>query len=191
MKVNVSYIDQEINKQWLVPYNPYMSHQFNCHMNVELCMSVKAIRYVLKYVHWRCDKNVFALQNSENQSRDEISEFKTARYVGANDPVWRILEFPMHNRYPPVVHLAVYLENYQHVYYTVYQSIIRAMAEPPKTTLTEFFIFKTKLFYFHVPMFYIWNVIGKKGLKRGTETDNVDVKQTDVIDRVYTINPKQ
>ncbi|KAL8586648.1 hypothetical protein ACOMHN_040156 [Nucella lapillus] len=37
-----------ITNQWVVPYNPYLLHQFNCHINVEICSSIKSIKYVLK-----------------------------------------------------------------------------------------------------------------------------------------------
>jgi hypothetical protein len=35
----------------VVPYNPYLSLLFNCHINVEVCTSVAAIKYLHKYVY--------------------------------------------------------------------------------------------------------------------------------------------
>lgn len=40
------------------------------------------------------------------------------RYISSNEAVWRILDFPIHERYPPVVHLSIHLENGQCVYFT-------------------------------------------------------------------------
>jgi hypothetical protein len=34
-----------------VPYNPYLSLLFNCHINVEVCTSITAIKYLYKYVY--------------------------------------------------------------------------------------------------------------------------------------------
>ncbi len=35
----------------MVPYNPYLSLLFNCHINVEVCTSVAAVKYLYKYVY--------------------------------------------------------------------------------------------------------------------------------------------
>jgi hypothetical protein len=35
----------------VVPYNPYLSLFFNCHINVEVCTSIAAVKYFYKYVY--------------------------------------------------------------------------------------------------------------------------------------------
>ena len=35
----------------VVPYNPYLSAKYNCHINVEICTSVQAIKYIHKYIY--------------------------------------------------------------------------------------------------------------------------------------------
>ena len=108
----------------------------NCHCNVELCMSIKSIKYVLKYVHKGCNQAMFALQSSQV---DEISDYQNARYVSSNEATWRILEFPIHKRDPPVQQLAVPLENSQRVYFTEDTALDRASGDRPKTMLIKFF----------------------------------------------------
>ena len=71
---------------------------------------------------------------------DEIADYQNARYVSSNEAAWRILEFPIHERDPPVQQLAVHLENGQHVYFTEDTAMDRAAGDPPNTTLTEFFV---------------------------------------------------
>ncbi len=39
------------DNRWVVPYNPYLSLFFNCHINVEVCSSVAAVKYLYKYVY--------------------------------------------------------------------------------------------------------------------------------------------
>ena len=70
---------------------------------------------------------------------DKISDFQNTRYVSSNEAVWRILEFSIHERDPPVQQLAVHLENGQRVYFTEDKASDHASRNPPKTTLTEFF----------------------------------------------------
>ena len=40
-----------MSNQWLVPYNPYLLLKYNCHLNVEICSSVKSAQYIYKYVN--------------------------------------------------------------------------------------------------------------------------------------------
>ena len=71
MRIGGSRVDQQIDNRWIVPYNKLLLRSMNCHCNVELCMSIKSIKYVLKYVHKGCDQAMFALRSSQV---DEISE---------------------------------------------------------------------------------------------------------------------
>ena len=36
---------------WVVPYNPALSRKFQCHINVEICSTIKAVRYLYKYIY--------------------------------------------------------------------------------------------------------------------------------------------
>ena len=129
-------MDQEIDNRRIVPYNKLLLWFMNCSCNVELCMSIKSIKYVLKYVHKGYDQAMFALRSSQV---DEISDYQNARYVSSNEAAWRILEFLIHERDPPVQQLAVHRENGQRVYFTEDNALDRASGSPPKITLTEFF----------------------------------------------------
>ena len=35
-----------LNNQWVVPYNPYLVSKFDCDINVEICSTVKAVKYI-------------------------------------------------------------------------------------------------------------------------------------------------
>ena len=45
---------------------------------------------------------VFGLQ--ESNKNDEVTNFQMARYISSNEAVWRLLKFPLHERYPAVIH---------------------------------------------------------------------------------------
>ena len=188
-------MDQQIDNRWIVPYNKLLLRSMNCHCNVELCMSIKSIKYVLKYVHKGCDQAMFSLQSSQV---DEISDYQNARYVSSNEAAWRILEFPIHERDPPVQQFAVHLENGQRVYFTEDTAQDRASGDPPKTTLTEFFVlcrrddFAKTLLYMDVPKYYTWNNKSWRRRKQGKEVAGFPgVKEAHVLGRVYTVNPRQ
>ena len=188
-------MDQEIDNRWIVPYNKLLLQSMNCHCNVELCMSIKSIKYVLKYVHKGCDQAMFTLLSSQV---DEISDYQNARYVSSNEAAWRILKFPIHERDPLVQQLAAHLENGQRVYFTEDNALDRASGNPPKTTLTEFFAlccvdsFAKTLLYADVPKYYIWNSKSWCRWKQGTDVAGfAGIKEAHVLGRVYTIHPHQ
>ena len=106
-----------------------------------------------------------------------------------------ILEFPIHERAPPVQQPAVHLENGQHVYFTEDTARDQASRDPPKTTLTEFFKlddFARILYYVDVPRYYTWNKKSWSRRKLGIDVDGFPgVKEARVLGRVYTISPRQ
>ncbi|GFV76526.1 ATP-dependent DNA helicase [Trichonephila clavipes] len=43
--------DNVVDKKWIVPYNPYLTKKYHAHINVEICSSLKSIKYIFKYVY--------------------------------------------------------------------------------------------------------------------------------------------
>ncbi|KAG3056940.1 hypothetical protein PI125_g25478 [Phytophthora idaei] len=56
--INGKEYDNETINQWVVPYNPYISQKYNCHINVEVCTAIAAVKYLYKYVYKGSDKAV-------------------------------------------------------------------------------------------------------------------------------------
>ena len=40
----------KLDNRWVVPYNPYLLLKYNAHINVEICITVSAVKYLYKYV---------------------------------------------------------------------------------------------------------------------------------------------
>ena len=38
------------DNRWVVPYNPLLTYRLWCHINVEICSSLKALKYIFKYI---------------------------------------------------------------------------------------------------------------------------------------------
>ncbi|CAM4795143.1 unnamed protein product, partial [Rotaria magnacalcarata] len=138
------------------------------------------------------DQTVFGL-GRDGAPVDEISNYQLGRYISSNEAAWRILDFPIHERYPTVVHL----ENGQHIYFTE-DNVHEKVNEPPRTTLTAFFLlcqkddFAKTLLYCDVPKYYTWNA-SEKVFKRRVQGTAVlgypDVREGDALSRVYTVHP--
>lgn len=41
----------KLDNRWVVAYNPALLLRYNCHMNVEVCTSIRSIKYLHKYVY--------------------------------------------------------------------------------------------------------------------------------------------
>ncbi|GFW94250.1 ATP-dependent DNA helicase [Trichonephila clavipes] len=189
---------EDVDNSWVVPYSPLLCRIFKAHINVEYCNSVKSIKCICKYVTKGSDTAMFAVANEMLNRLDEVTTYQQGRYISSSEAVWRLLNFPIHQRYPTVVHLAVHLEGGQRVYYEPGQPTAHLTDTPRKTTLTAFFDFcKTDplaktLLYSEVPRHFCWDAsqkvwqIRKKGVPLadfpGYVTDNA-------LGRVYTVHP--
>lgn len=187
--------DVEIDNRWIVPYSPLLSKIYKAHINVEYCNSIKSIKYVCKYVNKGSDMAIFGVAPANNL--DEIKQYQMGRYISSNEAIWRIFAFPIHERYPTVVHLAVHLENGQRVYFTT-ENVVERAAQPPATTLTAFFSlceiddFAKTLLYSEVPRYFTRNV-SRKQFQRRKQGQAVNgqpnVFSTDALGRIYTVYP--
>ncbi|XP_060801784.1 uncharacterized protein LOC132902069 [Amyelois transitella] len=189
--------DSTIDNSWVVPYSPILSKMFNAHINVEACNSVRAIKYICKYINKGSDQAIFNFRNTEVANPvDEVQTYQSGRYVNSNEAVWRLLGFPLHERHPTVTHLSVHLENGERVYFTE-NNFQERLSSPPKTTLTAFFDlckkedFAKTLLYVDLPRYYTWNKTRKEWKRRIQGAPVLDwpgVKSGDALGRVYTVH---
>ena len=92
---------QTIDNRWVVPYNPYLSLRYTCHVNVEICASAMASKYLYKYVTKGPDRAMVSTE-VDDQPRDEIRDYEDMRSVGSSEASWKIFSFPMAENKPPV-----------------------------------------------------------------------------------------
>lgn len=142
-KINNADID--IDSRWVVPYSPLLSKTFNAHINVEFCSSVKSIKYICKYVNKGSDMALFRVENTNVNKNDKITNYQIGRYISSNEAAWRIFGFPIHERDPAVIHLAVHLESGQRVFFTncIFHCVER-------TIISVYFLITTNEFYIFV-----------------------------------------
>lgn len=107
----------EVDNRYVVPFNRYLLLKYNAHINTEVCTSLKAVKYIYKYVYkgFDCANIVIGSGDNETMVHDEIATFLDARYVSAPEAMWRLLEFPMHDRSHAVIRLPVHLPNLQQI----------------------------------------------------------------------------
>jgi len=86
--------------------------RYNCHINVEVCCSIKSIKYIYKYIYKGTDCASFAVQDSGENGPievNEIKQYRKARCIIAIEEVYRLFRFPMYSMSPPVLQMQVHL----------------------------------------------------------------------------------
>lgn len=129
-----------IDNRWIVPYNQYLTLKFNCHINVEVCASVKSVKYLFKYVYKGHDCANVEIRVHDILEHNEIKSFMDSRYISAPEAAWRLFGFDMHHQTHTIIRLAVHLPNKQPIVFIpeqIYDAIARA--EHKDTSLTAWF----------------------------------------------------
>ncbi|XP_073121078.1 uncharacterized protein [Henckelia pumila] len=178
-----------LNSQWVVPYNPYLLFRYDCHINVEICSGLTAVKYLYKYIYKGHDKISIHLSTHDSHSFvDEIRTFQDAHWVSPPEAVWRIFEFDLNEISPAVINLPLHLPDRHMVTFLNYQNLGNVLETDrvSKTMLTEFFKTcsqnseATELLYSEFPEHYVWNQSTRTWKPR---------KQRQVIGRVNSANP--
>ena len=107
-----------IDNRWIVPYKLFLCTKYDAHINVEICTSVTAVKYLFKYVYKGSDgatMSVSSEEKTDQEPKDEPKEYLDARYLSACECLWRLFAFPLHDHSPKIIRLPVHLENQQSV----------------------------------------------------------------------------
>ncbi|GBM13179.1 hypothetical protein AVEN_64382-1 [Araneus ventricosus] len=103
-----------MDNRFVVPYNPYLLLKYNAHINVEICTSLCAVKYIYKHIYKGFDCANMVLPTGQVQY-NEIANYIDARYVSASEAMWRLLGSHMHDRSHAVMRLSVHLPNQKRV----------------------------------------------------------------------------
>ena len=169
-----------LDNRWVVPYNPYLLLKYNAHINVEICSTVSAVKYLYKYVYKGHDRAIveFRIEDNGDSSRpkqvDEIVNYLEARYVSATESCYRLFAFELHANLPHVMRLALHLENQQSVVFSEHSDLENVLSRQKHTTLTGWFIANQRfpssrdITYTNFPDKFVWektSVSGKREKK--------------------------
>ncbi|XP_027083756.2 uncharacterized protein [Coffea arabica] len=183
----------ELNNPWVIPYSPYLLALFDCHINVEICSTVKLVKYLYKYIFKGHDLISFNLLDQESSGTiDEINSFLQARWVSPSEALWRIYEFRLTEMNPTVYTLQVHFLNQQFVSFDKSSDLwyLLRKIDFSKAMLTEFFrMNKTnataqnlKCLYRDFPRHFVWTPKTKTWSERSRRT---------VIGRLVTIESRE
>ncbi|GMF37851.1 unnamed protein product [Phytophthora fragariaefolia] len=173
--------DNETVNQWVVPYNPYLCQTYDCHINVEVCTMIGAIKYLYKYVFKGSDRAVLTIEavrdpREPRSEPNEILRFLNARYISPVEAAMRLLTYEIQGKTHAVTTLTVHFEDGQMVVFQPNDDPDRALGRADSTMLTRFFelcastapedeIAKTML-YQEIPKEFSWDAKGKVWVRR-------------------------
>ncbi|XP_052152036.1 uncharacterized protein LOC127770382 [Oryza glaberrima] len=131
-----------LDNRWVVPYNPYLLQMFNCHINVEVCSSIKAVKYLFKHNYKGHERESVPVNGvGKEDDIDEIRQYRDARWVTPLEALWRIYGFDLSKVHPSVMQLQLHLPNMHMVKYRGKQDIQEVLNQDgaEKTMLTAYF----------------------------------------------------
>ncbi|XP_027158647.1 uncharacterized protein LOC113760290 [Coffea eugenioides] len=180
-----------LDNRWIVPYNPYLLAKFDCHINVEICSGIEAVKYIYKYIYKGHDKVMYQITSQQTENIiDEIRNFQSARWICGPEAMWRIFAFDLTNIHPSVMTMHLHLQNHQSISFAENQTLDDVLANErnSRTMLTEFFSMNRtnkraqdlNCLYKEFLKYFTWN-----------EGDRIwmDRKYGEVIGRVNTAHP--
>ena len=165
----------------VVPYVPYLLQRLNCHINVEICSSVCAVKYLFKYIYKGSDRGTISVENGE----DEIKKYKAGRYISPVEAAYRLLEFNLHYQSHTVHRLPVHLPEQQVVQFDDGDDLQEVIERSQTTKLTEFF----KVCRVHRNLRYI-DVVNHFVWKRGTWVPR-QREPRKCLARMYAVSPME
>ena len=117
---------------------------FDCHINVEICSTIKAVKYLYNYVYKRHDKiSVSVVPDGEMQVIDKIKRYQSGRWISPPEAAWRILSFDLYDMQPAIMPLQVHLPNKQSVSFKYSENLAHVVQSEArlKTIVIEFFTY--------------------------------------------------
>ncbi|XP_021986828.1 uncharacterized protein LOC110883349 [Helianthus annuus] len=132
-----------LDNGYVVPYNSLLLH-FHAHINVEYCGWSMLIKYLFKYISKGTDRIKYTVKKAPPTTANstdnvEIKDFVDGRFICPHESAWRIFNFMIHERNPPVQVLSVHLENRQNVTFKDNEKLQNVLHNPNarRTTLTK------------------------------------------------------
>ena len=84
--------DFVMNNRWIISYNFYFIRRYQIHINVKICVIVKIVKYIHKYIYKNDDQIILQI-NKNNKIFWHIND----RYINFLQIVWKLIKYFVHN----------------------------------------------------------------------------------------------
>ncbi|XP_062203849.1 uncharacterized protein LOC133906087 [Phragmites australis] len=180
-----------LDNRWVVPYNPKLLRRYDCHINAEVCSSIKVVKYLYKYIYKGHDRASVSISDTDgNHEINEIDDYREARWVAPQEALWRIFAFDLSGISPPVLQLQLHLPGMHLVSYKDNADVRQILDQQgaSETMLTGYFKancefpWARSILYREFPENAVWNPTLKKWKKR---------KQCTQVGRIISAHPAE
>jgi hypothetical protein len=76
----------------VVPHNPNLTRKFNAHINVEVSVGIRSVKYLFKYIYKGQDRAAVHVDGPIN----EIQQYIDTRYLSTSEAIDSLLSFKKH-----------------------------------------------------------------------------------------------
>ncbi|KAF4530354.1 hypothetical protein B566_EDAN018479, partial [Ephemera danica] len=179
-----------VDNRWIVPYNRFLLLKYQAHINVEVCSSIRSVKYIYKYIYKGHDRASAVISTGNHQViiHDEIQDFLDTRYIAAPEAAWRLQAKLLNKSSHAVIQLAVHLPGQQFISFHPGQENHAVQAAQNRNThLTAWFqlnqdnLEANNLSYTDIPKYYVFSGGKWTPRRRGTK----------VIGRMSLVSPRQ
>jgi hypothetical protein len=117
---------------------------YDCHIDVESCASVKAVKYINKYIYKGHDAANLVIdqkqQNLETLEYDEITTYVESRYLSSAEACFRLFKFKLHGKSHSVFRLQIHMPFEQSILFKRHEVLVAlADATNKPSMLIEYF----------------------------------------------------
>lgn len=107
---------------------------------MEICATVKAVKYIHKYIYKGCDQTTLRFDKT-----NEVRQHLNGRYIGPMQAVWELMEYAVHEEYSPVHHLPIHLPGQQPIYFgeDLFVAELQTRMESAQSELMDYFGYKS------------------------------------------------
>ncbi|XP_058797039.1 uncharacterized protein LOC131667563 [Phymastichus coffea] len=189
-----------VDNRWVVPHCRELLLLFDCHINVEIVSSIKAVKYLYKYIYKGHDTATVVIGQAENGptiEHDECHNFIETHYVGPVEACYRIFSKKMQDKSHTVTRLPIHLPNEQAILMVQNEdeASLLASLNNSSSMLLDYFklnvhnISARQYYYNEIPKYFTY----KKTKINGTVTSLWDTrkKHFKCIGRMYSVSPTQ
>eukprot|EP00794_Sanderia_malayensis_P021395 gene21395-biopygen17171 len=124
-KTTAELQQHRVNNSWVVPHNITLLLKFDCHINTEVCTTIKSVKYIFKYIHKGNDMAQVEIREGHQEPdahhdivHDEIRQYLNSRYVGPHQAMYKLMQYEMYDQSHTIVRLAIHLPDQHTVYFT-------------------------------------------------------------------------
>uniref|UniRef100_A0A914Z2E1 Helitron helicase-like domain-containing protein n=1 Tax=Panagrolaimus superbus TaxID=310955 RepID=A0A914Z2E1_9BILA len=183
-----------VDNRYVVPHCPNLLLELNCHINVEVVSSIKAVKYLYKYIFKGHDSAAMKIVDG-SVVYDECESFLDSRYMGSAEACWRILGYELHGQSHSISRLPLHLPGEQRVSFVDAENEDELKAAMEKMSmLMEYFELNSRdpkareLYYHEIPEKYTWKKVTEQG-----QTPKMQwcerKSHFNVIGRMYSVSP--